>query len=503
MLILLTIKPNLNIMIKKFIDLEWKQFKRASYFQKGLAIKILLFLGVLYFGGLAVVLGGSLFFILKKAMPEVDPIETMNKFLIYWFLFDLLLRYFMQQLPVMNVRPLMTIPIKRSSVIHYLLGKTTLSFFNFLPLLIFIPFTVVLLVKGYPVINVLCWFLSVAAITFSINFINFLINKSNVVFWVILVFLAALVGLEVNGVYKVSEPIGNAFNYLYNNPYLVLLPIGALALLYYANFKYIKKGFYLDDAVSKKIKEVNTKDLSWMNRFGSVAPFIKNDVKLILRNVRPKQVMMMSFLFLFYGLFFFTQETYKEMPAILAFAAMFVTGGFLISFGQLVPSWDSEYYKMLMSQNIPYKTYLESKWYLMVFAVIISFILSTPYIYFGWDIFAMIAAGAFFNVGLNSFITLFGGALNRVPIELNVKAKAFSNTNGFNPTQLLIGLPKLFLPMVLFYIPYKLINFNAGLIVLALSGVLGIVFRNYIFKFIVGIYQKGKYKTIAAYSEKK
>ena len=167
------------------------------------------------------------------------------------------------------------------------------------------------------------------------------------------------------------------------------------------------------------------------------------------------------------------------MPAVLAFASMFVTGGFLMTFGQLVPSWDSEYYKLLMSQNIPYKKYLESKWYLMVVAVAISFVLSTPYIYFGWDIFGMIAAGALFNIGLNSFITLFGGALNRVPVELNTKAKAFSNTNGFNPTQMLIALPKFLLPMLLFYIPYKLFNFNAGLIVLGLSGVLGLVFRNF------------------------
>ncbi|NCQ57240.1 MAG: hypothetical protein GW794_05310, partial [Flavobacteriales bacterium] len=127
----------------------------------------------------------------------------------------------------------------------------------------------------------------------------------------------------------------------------------------------------------------------------------------------------------------------------------------------------------------------------------------TPYLYFGWKIFGMIAAGALFNIGLNSFITLFGGALNRVPIELNVKAKAFSNTNGFNPTQMLIALPKLGLPMLLFYVPYKLVNFEVGLLVLALSGVLGIVFRNFFLNQIEKLYQKGKYKTIAAFAENK
>ena len=289
------------------------------------------------------------------------------------------------------------------------------------------------------------------------------------------------IGLRYFNIFDVTEPIGKIFNGLYNQPYLVVIPVLLMYALYRKNFSDIKHGFYLDGTISKKAEKASNIDLTWMNRFGSIAVFLKNDVRLILRNARPKQVLMMSFLFLFYGLIFYTQETYQKMPAFLAFASMFVTGGFLMTFGQLVPSWDSEYYKLLMSQNIPYKKYLESKWYLMVVAVGISFILSTPYLYFGWKIFGMITAGALFNIGLNSFITLFGGALNRVPIELNVKAKAFSNTNGFNPTQMLIALPKLGLPMLLFYIPYKLVNFEVGLIVLALSGVLGIVFRNFFF----------------------
>lgn len=489
-------------MIKHFINFEWKQFKRASYFQKGIAIKILLALAVIYFGGIALLVGVGLFFIIKKIVPEIDPIILVNNFLIFWFIFDLVLRFFMQQLPVMNVKPLMIVPVKRNTIINYLLGKTALSFFNFLPLFIFVPFSIVLLIEGYPPLNVVCWFFAMLFLVLSNNFINFLINKSNTYFYVLVSIFAIFIGLEFFNIFKVSEPIGIAFNTLYNNPILSVIPLILMIGLYAINFNYIKKQFYLDDAVSKKIKEVNATDLSWMDCFGSMAIFLKNDVKLIYRNARPRQVMMMSFLFLFYGLIFYTQETYKNMPAFLAFASIFVTGGFLLTFGQLVPSWDSEYYKMLMSQNIPYKKYLESKWSLMVVAVAFSFVLSTPYIYFGWKIYGMIAAGALFNIGLNSFITLIGGALNRVPIELNVKAKAFSNTNGFNPTQMLIALPKMVLPMLLFYVPYKFISFEAGLLTLGLSGVLGIVFKGFFLTKIEKIYQKGKYETLAAYNEK-
>ena len=490
-------------MFKYFLSFEWKQFVRASYFQKGLAIKILLFLAVLYFGAIALLLGIGLFFIMKKLFPEIDPLMQVSNYLIYWYLFDLLIRYFLQQLPVMNIKPLMIVPVKRNTIINYLLGKTMTSFFNFIPLLIFLPFSVVLMSEGYPKSQVIPWFFGVMFLSLSINFINFIVNKSNTVFYIIAPIVFALVGLEHFEIFKISEPAGVALYSMYTNSLYTLVPVVIFLFMYKINFDYVRKGFYLDDAVAKKIEVVETTDLSFLNRFGSMSTFLKNDIKLIWRNARPRQVLMMSFLFLFYGVIFYTQEVYMETPAILAFASMFVTGGFLMTFGQLVPSWDSEYYTMLMAQNIPYKEYLRSKWLLMVFGVTLSFVLSTPYIYFGWDIYLMILAGASFNIGLNSFITLFGGALNRVPIELNVKAKAFGNTNGFNPTQLLIGLPKVLLPMVLFYIPYKLISFNWGLIILGLSGVVGLVFHNFFLNEIEKIYQRGKYKTIAAYNEKK
>lgn len=490
-------------MFTRFLSLEWKQFSRSSYFTKGIVIKIFLILGALYFAGLALALGAGGFFIIKESLSGTDPLVFVNNFLIFWFLFDLCIRYFMQQLPVMNIKPFMLLPVKRSSVIKFLLAKSVVSFFNFLVLFLFIPFSVVLYLQGYPPMQVVSWCLSIILFSFSMNFLNFLLNKNNRVFYPLVFTLVILGALQYFGIFRVTEITGVFFNALYNLPYLIVVPLGLLIFLFWVNYQYIRNSFYLDGAISKKIKEVKTNDLSWINRFGAIAPFLKNDIKLIIRNARPKQVLLMSFLFLFYGLIFYTQKTYQNMPAFLAFASIFVTGGFLLSFGQLVPSWDSEYYKLLMSQNIPYRKYLESKWYLMVFAVGISFILSTPYLYFGWRIFGMITAGAIFNMGLNSFITLFGGALNRVPVELNVKAKAFSNTQGFNPTQLLIALPKMLGPILIFYIPYKFLSFEAGLIALALSGVLGLVFKNFFLNKIENVYQKGKYKTIAAFNEKK
>lgn len=490
-------------MVQKFLRLEWKSFSRSSYFQKGVAIKILLIFLALYFGACALVMGVAAFYGIEEALPDSDPFLIINNFLIFWVLGDLAARFFLQQLPVMNIKPYMALNIKRNTVIHYLLGKTAFSFFNFLPLFFFLPLCVVLLIEGYAPLEVTTWFFSMGFFVFCFNYLNFMLNKNNKIFYGLLGLVFLLFALRYFGVFDITAYGGQFFYAFYEQPIAVLIPVLLLVLLYRKNYRFVRKGFYLDDAVSKKTETAKTENLDWVNRFGSVAPFLKNDLKMIRRNARPKQVVLTSFLFLFYGLIFYTQEMYMNMPGFIAFASIFVTGGFLLTFGQLVPSWDSEYYKLYMSQNIPYRKYLESKWYLMVVAVVISFILSTPYLYFGWKIFGMIAAGACFNIGLNSYITLFGGALNRQKIELNVKAKAFSNTQGFNPTQMLIALPKMVGPILIFYIPYKLIGFEAGLITLAASGLLGLVFKNFFFNLIERTYQKGKYKTIAAFGEEK
>lgn len=488
---------------KQFLSLEWKQFRRSSFFEKGLAIKILMILGALYFGGLAILLGVGIFFIFKKAVPDQDPFTLINNYMIYWVLGDFALRYFMQQLPVMNIKPMLLLPVKRQSVIQFLLLKTSFSFFNILPLLFFIPLSIVLMVQGYHSIFVFIWFISILSISFSINFLNFIVNKNNTAFYIVIALLLSFIGLQYFNIFDITPFTGVFFNSFYELGYTVLLPLIAVVLLFKANYRLLRENFYVDGAVQAKKEKFSNYNLEFLNRFGTLSTFLKNDVKMITRNARPKQVLLISFFFLFYGLFFFTQDIYKDMPVVIAFAGVFVTGGFLMTFGQLVPSWDSEYYKLMMSQNVSYRKYLESKWLLMALGCAISFILVTPYIYFGWETYIMIAAGASFNIGLNSFITLYGGALNRVPIELNQKAKAFSNTQGFNPTQLLISLPKIFGPMLIFYVPYKLINFNAGIIALAISGVLGLIFKSFFLNLIENVYQKTKYKTLAAFSEKK
>lgn len=108
---------------------------------------------------------------------------------------------------------------------------------------------------------------------------------------------------------------------------------------------------------------------------------------------------------------------------------------------------------------------------------------------------------AIYNIGVGSFVNLYSGAFNRVPIKLNVKANTFSNTKAFSLTQLLFTIPKLGLPIFIFFIADFIWGGKAGLFSLAFFGGLGIVFKHYILNHLAKIYTLGKHKTIAAFTK--
>ena len=486
-------------MISHFLKLEWKQFIRSASFGKSLGLKILMGFFALYFilSFLTIGIGG--YFILKKIFPESDPLQIVNSYLLFAILGDLIFRYFMQKLPIMNIKPMLTLQIKKSTLVHYVLGKSSFSFFNILGLFFYIPFALVLIKEGYNVAGVLGWLLTMILIIQSANFLNFIINKNNIAFAILSLILISLIGLQKFDIVDVVGFGGPIFDAIYANPIYSLFGVVVLISLYQLNYKQLNSQVYLDAAVSVKVEEANTSDLTWANKLGDVAPFIKNDIRLIWRNKRTKTVFLMSFLFLFYGLFFFTQKTYLEMPAMLMFAALFVTGGFTLNYGQFIPAWDSAHYKMLMSQSFKYRKFLESKWVLMVAMTTILYFLSFPYLYFGTDIFLIITAGAIFNIGFNSLFLLYSGSFNRKKIDLT--KSGFGNTQGTSATQFLIIVPLMLLPMLLFWVFNKFVGHNAGFIVVATIGIISLLLKNYALNFIEKKYIKDKYAMINAFGK--
>ena len=489
-------------MFKHFFRLQWKSFFRSSSFATNLAIKILMIFGALYFIAVFLSLGiGAYFFIESAGLG--DPLLVVNRFMIYYLVMDLYLRYMLQKMPVMNIRPLLYLPIKKADVVKYSLGKTIFSFFNLSHAFFFIPFSIILVIKDYSLVSVIGWHLGIMALFYVNNFLNIMVNNQDRIFYPLLLVLALLGVSQYYGWFDITHYTAPVFDLFYDIPLSGVLSWLLLGYVIWASFVFFRKNMYLDAGLALKKEEGKTEDYTWLNRFGSMSTFLKNDIKLIRRNKRSRTTVIISALFLLYGLFFFTGsvELY-ESPVFSVFAGIFVSGGFLFTFGQYVPSWDSSYYPLMMSQNIRYREYLSSKWYLIVLATGISTLLSVFYLYFGWQVYLAILVGAIYNIGVNSYLVLLGGAYIKTPIDLTSNKKAFGDSQAFNIKTLLLTIPKLLLPLFVFWVGEWIWNETAGYLMVALAGIAGFAFKNSVFTLIEKIYKKEKYKTLAAYQEK-
>ena len=489
-------------MFLRLLHLQWKSYLRSAAFTSGVITSVFYLFGMLYFIGIFTFLGNISFEILDEEVG-VEPLTFVNQYMIYGTSFWVVWRYFIQKMPVLNIKALLILPIKGNSIVHYALGRTVFSFFNVSNAFFFIPFSIALVDNGYPFSQVLSWHLAIVAIVFCTNYLNILINDRNDVFYGVALILVLFAVFQRYNIFDITTYTGPIFDSFYNDPIYALIPWLMLLLLYRSTFTHFKLRMYLDAGLQVVKKDAQEIRLGWLNRFGRTAIFVKNDIKLILRNKRSKMTLWISLYFFFCGLIFFTDSSggLYDDPVWKIFAGIFVTGGFLFTFGQYVPSWDSAYYPLMMSQNIVYREYLNAKWSMITIATLFSTLMGTFYLLFGWDVYAAILTGAIYNIGINGYLVLLSGAYIKTPIDLTSTKKPFGDKQAFNAKTLLLTLPKIFLPMILYFLGSLFGGEWVGYMTVAFTGILGYFLKNKVFDLIETLYKTEKYKTLKAYKQ--
>lgn len=482
---------------KQLANLEWKGMKRKG----GMAQSILMGIGKGYFGVCYLILMVVMCFGLFELAEEqgIDPLQGFFKYAVYLWLGDLVIRYFFQKMPTTLVKPLLIQNVRKKTIVNYCLTKSSLSFFNFVNLLMGIAVLIKLLRMDIAVTTSVFF-----ALSFTLLFLanNFLVQLLNHITKFVLPFLVVFAGILALDFFKYVEATAYTkyiFEVLFNYPFLVVVLAVYLIVLLVACYRFYFKNLSLDSAVVVKKETYKYYDLNFLNRFGTLAPFLKLDLKLLTRNKRTRTVLMMSGVFLLYGLLFFTMDTYQGNNFFTILAAIMITGGFMMLFGQYVPSWDSSYYPLMMTQNIPYRTYLESKWLVMVLGTLVSMVLASFYLFFGLNTYLIIVAVGFYNIGWNCYLSLITGAFVRSKIDLSSNKSAFGDTKAFNVQTLLLSVPTVAIPMVLYLVLTLFLPFNTAIIVFIAIGLLGILLKKPMFNLIENLYKSQKYKTIKAY----
>lgn len=484
-------------MLQRFIKLEFKSFFRSSSLAANIIVKIFQLLGVLYILAIFVFAAFGAFYYPKKEL-HIDPLPFISKFLIYWLIADLFLRYFFQQMPTQNIKPFLTMNIKKSTLVNYMISKTFLSFFSWGGLFIYVPLLGILLYNGYDILGSLSWILALIILSFSINLINILLNGKDLAVWIIGGLLVLAGGLDYYNIIALSSASEQFFMLFFNHWYAIALPIALFVILYTICRKFIYDNFYLDKGLEMKQEVGKTESIQFLNQYGVLGTFINNDIRMIKRSKAAKSITLGSCLFLFYGLLLFSSPVYQT-PYMQLFMGLFVTGGFLFMFGQRVPSFDSSYYPLMMTLNVPYKEYLKAKWWMMVSATAVCMVLAIGYAFVSWDLYFTFLAAGLYNVGVNSQVVLLSGAYNKNPIDLNARAKSLGKKNNFSFKTIFLLLPQMVLPMAVFAGTKYLLGTTAAVASLGILGLIGFLLREKFFGFIAQLYRKEKYSTLKAF----
>ena len=90
--------------------MQWKAFIRSASFKTEVWFKVLMGLGALYFILVFLGLGLGAYFMIEEAGLG-DPLRVVNRFLVYYLGTDMYLRYMLQKMPVLNIRPLLYLPL--------------------------------------------------------------------------------------------------------------------------------------------------------------------------------------------------------------------------------------------------------------------------------------------------------------------------------------------------------------------------------------------------------
>lgn len=487
-------------MFLKFLRLEIKSFFRGTSVGVNLAMKILRFIGILYF--MACLAGGAFaaFFYVRDEMHQ-DPLKVVSKFLVVAWAIDLILKYIWQEMSTQNVKPFLTQNIPKNTLVNYMLVKTFLSALSWLNSLFFITFSIIAMFNGYSIPGILAWFIGISFLLYLNNFINILFNDKETIAIIIGCIFAGVAALNYYHIVPVLSYSEKFMYSFYETPYWIIVPIVLFFGLWRICFGYVRKEFYLDQGLEAKKQFGKTENIAFLNKYGVIGTFINNDIKMLRRNKVTKGILIGSFFFLFYGLLMFSSTIYKT-PAMMMFMGLFVTGGFQFLFGQRVPSFDSSYYPLMMTLNVPYKEYLKAKWWLINIMTAASIIIALFYAYFGWELYITFFAAGLYNIGVNSQLTLWSGAYNKTQIDLNSKEKRIGQKNSFNLKSMLLLIPKMLLPMGVFALSKYFFGITAGVVSIAILGLVGFMLREKIFDIIVKQYKREKYSTLDAFKNK-
>ncbi len=475
-------------MFLRLLKLHFLDIRRSPIWQTEKTLNIMGMVIIALFALYLLVLGFAAPALFDKLFPGMDPMQLFNGFFIYYLTSDLLMRYYLQETPHVNLQTIQLLPIKRRSLVLFYESSLFFSFFNVFPLFLLGPFALTTVWPAHGLTYVVCWLLTYYLILLSNNIWIFIFRsslaKNPVKGLLIVVLLVSVVVLEKTGLVPFAQISSDVFKEA--NWYKTALSFCYFVLVLYTGFQAIKN--WIKKANDQKKTEFISIDL--FSSMGNWGWLLNHELRLVLRNKRPKQLFLLSFLLLFYGFAVFPKE--DRLVFELTLGALFTTSMVALNYLQFFLGWDGVYYDRVLTIPLQLKHFIEGKWRFMFLLNTLCLIVTVPYVYYGLDVLLAIVAFYFLCNGIIIPLMMYW-----IPVfqkQIDMKRSTTFNYQGVTGAHFLLVLPVIALPIVLVTWLSSYMSDTLVFFILLSFGALGLICKNMWLQLIVNRINKNKYK---------
>ncbi len=440
----------------------------------------------------------------QQIAPDEDPVHLFNGIILYYFAIEFIIRFVMQSLPVMNIETYLTLPVKKSAIVHYVASKSLFSIGNFLSWLVFIPFAIKIIAPVYGMGMAWAWILGMILLVFSNNFLATYAKRQLAHQpWVTALFGVALFGLFALDRFQVFSLAGlsrSLMGGILKNPLTILIPLIALSLTYLLNYFFLTNRLYPDELNFKKRERADSiGQLHYLKHYGLTGNLISLDIRLMMRNKRTKTILYMSPIFILYGLMLYPDANRQAFSSMLLFIGIFMTGGMMISYVNYCFSFESSYFDTILANYSDYRQYIRAKYILSITMCTICYVLTVPYVFYGYKILLINTATFLYNIGFLSFVMIYLSTYSTKRVDLNRSASF--NYQGMGASQWLSMLPGFLLPVLIFW-PFKYFKVPyLGYVMIGVIGLAGLVFNKALLGIVTRQFMNRRYDMAKGFRE--
>jgi len=434
---------------------------------------MLLVLATAYFGILFVVAGWFYPQVVVKVAPEQDPLRLLNQFLLYGAAGLVACRFFLQRSAGSDVRPYLNLPLQRAQLVRIMQVLSSLSLLNLIPILVLAALWGSTVVPEASALGAALWAVGALLLVAATQFLNSLLRavwdrNAGFVLGVAGLLAVLVAGSNWTGGGMLRAASAWCFEGLAAERILPLIVLfAATGTLSVAAHRMLRHRLYsvLGDTEWTHVQAgavLRGQGRGW----GRVASLALLDLKLILRNKRPRQLLLAGIPVI--GIFAYVFLSGEPDPFNAILFTFLASGILALPYSRFGYAWHGRHFDALLVRTSP--RLLVRAQYLTFAGLCASSTagVATLLVVLWPSLLLSLGAFALYHVGVTAPIQLGLGAWAREAIRL--RETTMFNYQGTSTLDFVGIFLVMGVPLILFF----WIGRSAALTTIAGTGALGL-----------------------------